>query len=186
MTKIGYARVSTEGQNLDLQVDALRRAGCTCIFQEKITGASRKRPALEDALAILRPGDSLVVWKLDRLGRSFQHLVSVIQTLEDDGKGFLSISDAIDTTTSTGKLMFHIIGAIAEFERSLISERTRAGLAAAKRRGKKLGRPRLLTSAQIETALALVHDEQPLPIIAKALTVSRTTLWRALEERKAA
>ena len=140
--KIGYARVSTEDQNLALQIDALRQQGCERIFEEKMTGASRSRPVLHETLAALRPGDVLVVWKLDRLGRSLQHLIEITAGLELRGIDFHSISDGIDTRTPAGKLLFHIVGAIAEFERSQISERTKAGMAAARLRGKRLGRPR--------------------------------------------
>jgi DNA invertase Pin-like site-specific DNA recombinase len=182
MTRIGYARVSTDDQNLDLQIDALRLAGCERIFREKKSGASRQRPRLNAALAALRPGDTLVVWKLDRLGRSFRHLVDVIETLEDEGKLFVSTSDGIDTSTPTGKLVCRIISAISDFERSLIVERTRAGMAAAKKRGKALGRRRAISPEQISQARLLQQAHLSLPCIARQLAVNRTTLWRTLEK----
>lgn len=186
MARIGYARVSTDDQNLDLQLDALHNAGCCQVFQEKITGASRHRPELDAAFASLQRGDALVVWKLDRLGRSFRHLVDMIEGLEDNGIGFISISDGIDTTTATGKLVCRIISAIADFERSLIAERTRAGMAAAKQRGKRFGRRSAISPAQVEQACVLLNANFSLTHIAKELCVNRTTLWRALEKRKAA
>ena len=140
---IGYARVSTMDQSLDLQFDALEKAGCDEIFQDHgISGAKAARPGLESALARLQPGDTLIVWKLDRLGRSVQHLAQLGNWLEERGILFLAISDAIDTRTPIGKFIFHIIAAVAEYERSLMSERTKAGLASARARGVKLGRPK--------------------------------------------
>ncbi len=139
--KVGYARVSTEDQSLDAQRDQLRADGCSEVFEEKITGKKDSRPALDKALAVLQPGDTLVVWKLDRLGRSVKHLTTLLHDLERRSVCFRSISDGIDTGTPTGKLMFHVLGAIAEFEAALVSERTKIGLQAAKQRGAKLGRP---------------------------------------------
>ena len=141
---IGYARVSTLEQNLDLQEDALKAAGCKKIYTDKTGGAKADRPGLERALADVRPGDSLVVWKLDRLGRSLKHLIETVTDLSERGVGFRSLQEAIDTTTSGGKLIFHVFGALAEFERDIIRERTLAGLAAARARGRKGGRPRHL------------------------------------------
>ena len=146
---IGYARISTIDQNLDLQLDALNRAGCKRIFQDEgISGAKAKRPGLEETLKALKRGDHLVVWKLDRLGRSLRHLIDLITSFEEKGIGFTSISDGIDTTTPIGKLFFHLSGAFAEYETNINSERTKAGMAAAKARGVKMGRPRKLTAAQ--------------------------------------
>lgn len=140
--RVGYARVSTEEQSLDLQLDALKRDGCERVFHDHgLSGAMVSRPALEAALKSLRFGDVLVVWKLDRLGRSLAHLISIIVSLEGRGVGFRSISEAIDTTSASGRLLFHIMGALAEFERTLISERTRAGMEAARARGVHVGRP---------------------------------------------
>jgi len=139
---IGYARISTLDQNLDLQLDALKRAGCEKIFQDEgFSGAKAKRPGLDDTLAALKPGDHLIVWKLDRLGRSLRHLIDLITMFEARGIGFTSLSDGIETTTPIGKLFFHLSGAFAEYERSINSERTKAGMAAAKARGVRIGRP---------------------------------------------
>lgn len=146
---IGYARISTTDQNLDLQLDALKAAGCERVYQDEgISGAKAKRPGLESALKRLRRDDVLVVWKLDRLGRSMRHLIELTTMFDAEGIGFRSLSDAIDTSTPGGKLYFHLMGAFAEFERNLISERTKAGMAAAKARGVKMGRPRKLTPVQ--------------------------------------
>ena len=153
--RIGYARISTIDQNLDLQLDALKAARCDAIYQDEgVSGAKAKRPGLDNALKTLKPGDQLVVWKLDRLGRSIRHLIDLTATLEEKGVGFRSLSDAIDTSTASGKLFFHITGAFAEFERNLISERTKAGMAAAKARGVKMGRPRKKTPEQEEAIAA--------------------------------
>lgn len=132
---VGYSRVSTLEQNADLQHDALKKAGCTEYFTDKVSGATSDREALQKALAFVRPGDTLVVWKLDRLGRSLKHLIETVSLLEERGVGFMSLTENIDTTTSTGTLIFHIFGALAEFERNLIRECTQAGLAAAQARG---------------------------------------------------
>jgi len=142
MTQIGYARCSTQDQNLDLQTDALRGAGCDKIFTEHASGGDRARVALAKALAYCRAGDVFVVWKLDRAGRSLVHLIEIVNELKTRGIGFKSLNDSIDTTTAAGSLMFHIMGAFAEFERSVIRERTLAGLAAARARGRIGGRPR--------------------------------------------
>lgn len=139
---IGYARVSTGEQNLDLQVDALKEADCQTILQEKMSGAIADRPKLEEALNFMRDGDTLVVWRLDRLGRSLKHLIEIINHLHDRGLYFKSLQENIDTVSSSGKLIFHIFGALAEFERNIISERTKAGLKAARARGRYGGRPR--------------------------------------------
>ena len=141
---IGYARVSTEDQNLALQLDALRAAGCELIFRDEgVSGSATDRVELNKALGALAAGDVLVVWKLDRLGRSLAHLMQIVTRLEADAIGFRSLSEVIDTTTASGRLLFHVVGAIAEFERNLISERTSAGMAAAKARGQHLGRERV-------------------------------------------
>src|SRR5512141_528014 len=138
---IGYARVSTQDQTLDLQRDALDKLGCTRVFTDTASGAQIERRGLEEALAFMREGDTLVVWRLDRLGRSLKHLLETVSVLEQRKIGFRSITENIDTTTSGGKLIFHVFGALAEFERDLIRERTLAGLAAARARGRKGGRP---------------------------------------------
>src|SRR5262249_38587318 len=146
---IGYARVSTHEQNLDLQRDALRKAGVSAknLYTDKITGTKENRPGLEQALSHLREGDTLVVWRLDRLGRSLKHLIETVTALHAQGVAFQSITENIDTSNATGKLVFHIFGALAEFERNLIRERSIAGLAAARARGRKGGRPTLNTSS---------------------------------------
>ena len=148
--KIGYARVSTYEQNLDLQTDALEKAGCEQVFHDQISGAKTKRPGFDEALSYLRSGNILVVWRLDRLSRSLKHLIETVNLLEEKGIGFQSLQESIDTTTSGGKLIFHIFGALAEFERNLIRERTQAGLAAARARGRKGGRPKSLDKKKRE------------------------------------
>ncbi len=179
--KIGYARVSTEDQHLDLQCDALRKAGCERIVEEKKSGADTRRPALTALLRALRAGDTLVVWKLDRLGRSLQDLIKILGVLERRGIGFCSVSDQIDTTTPAGKLVFHITGAVAEFERTLMSERTKAGMQAARLKGRKPGRPKVLTDVQTFSVRRMaICDEMPLSVIAHEMKVSKTTVWRAL------
>ena len=180
--KIGYARVSTDEQNLDLQRHALTAAGCAAIHEDRgLSGAARDRPGLAAALARLAPGDVLVVWKLDRLGRSLPDLVQLLDRLGQAGAGFASLSEAIDTTTAGGRLVFHLLGALAEFERALIAERTRAGMAAAKRRGKHVGRPRKLSPHQLAHARALLASGQETRAgIAALFEVDPTTLRRAL------
>src|SRR5215213_4756422 len=158
--QIGYARVSTDDQTLDLQLDALTKAGCARIFRDTVSGATAERRGLREALDHLRAGDTLVVWRLDRLGRSLRHLIDTMTTLEQRGVGFRSLTEAIDTTTSGGKLIFHIFGALAEFERDLIRERTHAGLTAARARGRLFGRPRALSPGKIEQLRTLAKDER--------------------------
>ena len=179
---IGYARVSTEDQNLGLQLDALTLAGCEKIFQDEgISGVVTDRRALNEALAALAPGDVLVTWKLDRLGRSLAHLIGITTRLEAEGIGFRSLSEAIDTTTASGRLLFHVMGALAEFERALISERTRAGMAAAKARGQHLGRERKITDEEALWAKRAIEAGRLSPYeVARTLQVSMMTLRRAL------
>jgi DNA invertase Pin-like site-specific DNA recombinase len=177
---IGYARISTGGQTLDLQRDALTAAGCERTFEDVASGAKADRPGLEEALAYARKGDTLVVWRLDRLGRSLQHLIATVTDLQSRGVGFRSLTEQIDTTTSGGKLVFHVFGALAEFERDLIRERTNAGLAAARARGRKGGRPKKLADPK---KLALVQklyndNEHDIATICDMLGVSRATLYR--------
>lgn len=150
--KIGYARVSTNGQELRMQLDALRAAGCERIYEEKASGAKADRPVLERVLKRLRPGDELVVWRLDRLGRALGHLVALVEDLGARGVAFSSLHERIETGSANGKLQFHMFCVLAEYERALISERTKAGLEAARRQGRFLGRPAALTNAQIEHA----------------------------------
>ena len=177
--KIGYARISTQDQNLDLQKDALEKAGCEKFFQDVASGVKDERKGLLEAIEFARRGDTLVVWKLDRLGRSLKHLIETINKLHSKGVGFASLQESIDTTTSGGKLVFHVFGALAEFERELIRERTNAGLQAARARGKQGGRPRKLTAKQIEIAATLMRDPAvSIDSICRTLNVSRPTLYR--------
>lgn len=181
---IGYARVSTADQTLALQDDALEQAGCEKIFRDVMSGAAADRPGLTEALEYARTGDVLVVWKLDRLGRSLGHLIEVVGQLQDRGVGFRSLQENMDTTTAGGQLIFHIFGALAEFERALIRERTNAGLAAARARGRVGGRPRRLTREQVQMARQLMTaGKSNVAEIAEALHVSRATLYRALQGR---
>jgi DNA invertase Pin-like site-specific DNA recombinase len=179
---IGYARVSTHEQTLNLQRDALEKAGCTKIFTDTASGAKTEREGLEQALVYVRKGDTLVVWRLDRLGRSLPHLITTLTGLEERGIGFKSLTENIDTTTSGGKLIFHIFGALAEFERNLIRERTLAGLAAARARGRKGGRPKSLTPEQIRIAQALYDDPtNAIADICRTLKITRFTLYRYIK-----
>jgi DNA invertase Pin-like site-specific DNA recombinase len=179
---IGYARVSTNEQNLDLQQDALKKAGVGSknIFTDTITGTKEERPGLAQALSHLRESDTLVVWRLDRLGRSLKHLIETVTALKQQGIAFKSITENIDTSTATGQLVFHIFGALAEFERNLINERTMAGLEAARARGRKGGRPRLKSAAgKVTTAKKLYRDRTlTIPEICKTLHISKATLYR--------
>jgi DNA invertase Pin-like site-specific DNA recombinase len=178
---IGYARVSTQEQTLDLQTDALERAGCEKIFTDTQSGAKAERPGLQAAMDHLRKGDTLVVWRLDRLGRTLKHLIVTITELSDNGIGFRSLQENIDTTTSGGKLIFHIFGALAEFEREVIRERTAAGLQAARARGRLGGRPKLqsLDPKKISLAQKLYADgSMPVKEICETLHIGRTTLYR--------
>jgi DNA invertase Pin-like site-specific DNA recombinase len=181
---IGYARVSTTEQDLALQTDALKKAGCDNIFDDTASGASTQRPGLTEALSYVRKGDTLVVWRLDRLGRSLRHLIDVIADLEKRGIGFRSLQESIDTTTSGGRLIFQIFGALAEFERNLIRERTQAGLTAARVRGRLGGRPKALDTNKIALAFRL-YDEKKHTIIeiCQMLKISKPTLYAYLEQR---
>jgi DNA invertase Pin-like site-specific DNA recombinase len=178
---IGYARVSTHDQTLNLQQDALQKAGCTKIFTDTASGAKAERKGLEEALNYVRKGDTLVVWRLDRLGRSLTHLITTMIDLEGRGIGFKSLTENIDTTTSGGKLIFHIFGALAEFERNLIRERTTAGLSAARARGRRGGRPRALTGKQLSIAQDLYDKRHPIAEIYRTLKVSKATLYRSIK-----
>ena len=181
--KIGYARVSTLDQNPELQFDALTAAGCEKVFQDKISGAKAERPGLAEALAFLRPGDSLVVWRLDRLGRSLKHLLEVVEDLESRGVGFISLQEGFDTTTSGGKLVFQIFGALAEFEKNLIRERTTAGLAAARARGRKGGRKEKLTPKQVETLKKMAANKEiAVTEICRVMSITRPTYYRYMRE----
>jgi DNA invertase Pin-like site-specific DNA recombinase len=178
---IGYARVSTQDQNPQLQLDALASASCEQVFHETATGTLRERPQLTACLRTLRKGDALVVWKLDRLARSLKDLVEIVHDLNQRGVGFRSLTESIDTTSSGGRLVFHIFGALAEFEHSLIRERTIAGLAAARARGRKGGRKPALSSADVRKAAAMLADPSITKAeVAKHFAVSRVTLNSSL------
>lgn len=182
MSKIGYARVSTADQELGLQLDALNAGGCERIFEEKASGAKADRPILAETLAYLRPGDTLVVWRLDRLGRSLKHLIATVTGLEERDVAFASVTEGLDTSTPGGKLVFHIFGALAEFERAMIRERTIAGLIAARARGRIGGRPRALTPEQIRLVRKMQDEaDNSVQGIADVFGVSRATIYRALE-----
>lgn len=182
MANIGYARVSTAEQDAALQRDRLAAAGCKVIFDDVASGAKTDRPGLTAALAHLREGDVLVVWKLDRLGRSLRHLVDTVTALEARGIGLRSLTEAIDTTTPGGRLIFHVFGALGQFERDLIRERTRAGLDAAAARGRKGGRRPVLTAEKIARAKALVAEGLTVTEAAGRLKVSKSTLYNRLRE----
>lgn len=183
---VGYARVSTQDQKPALQLDALKAVGCEKVFVEKASGAQRERPEMKAALDYMRAGDTLVVWKLDRLARSMKQLIETVEMLEGQGIGFRSLTEAIDTTTAGGKLVFHIFGALAEFERSIIRERTRAGLDAAKARGRRGGRPPKLTEKDLTVARAMLAEASiTVEDVAKRLGVSPATLYRHLPAARA-
>ncbi|WP_323126497.1 recombinase family protein [Aliarcobacter butzleri] len=179
--QIGYARVSTLDQNLDLQIDALNQAGCKKIFQEKITGTKLKREQLQNAIDYLRAGDVLVIWKLDRLGRSLKDLLLIVNELNQKEIGLKSLHENIDTTTPTGKLIFHIFASLAEFEKDVIKERTNAGLKAARARGRVGGRPKKLTNKQL-TLLKTLHQDKntSLSDISNILGISKKTIYNYL------
>ncbi len=175
---IGYARVSTQDQNLNLQIDALTKAGCEKVFEDKVSGTRAERPGLTKALELMRTGDTLVVWKLDRLGRSVKHLVDLVAGLQKQGIQFKSLTDAIDTGTPSGRLFFHVMASLAEMERELTVERTRAGLEMARQLGRKGGRKRLMTDSKILSAKKLLANGVPPRDVAKNLGVSVPTLYR--------
>ena len=182
--KIGYVRVSKQEQNEALQIDALKEAGCEKWFVDKITGSKAERKGLSDALKYLRPEDTFIVWKLDRAGRSLKHLIELLTYLDQQEIGFSSLTEQIDTTTPGGKLIFHLMGALAEFERDLIRERTNAGLAAARARGRVGGRPRKLkTGGKVALARQMFADQShSIPEICAALSISRATLYRYVKK----
>lgn len=180
--RIGYARVSTQDQHPELQLDALTAAGCEQIFQEKVSGKDKDRPELDTCLKVLRTGDTLIVWRLDRLGRSLKDLVEIVHTLEARGVSFQSLTESIDTSNAGGKLVFHVFAALAEFERNLIRERTIAGLTAARARGRMGGRRVKMSKADVRKAAAMLLD--PLMTkteVAKHFDVTRVTLNLALK-----
>jgi DNA invertase Pin-like site-specific DNA recombinase len=176
--RIGYARVSTEDQSLDLQLDALRQAGCERVFTEKASAAKTHRPGLCEARSHMRNGDVLVVWKLDRLGRSVKGLVDLVDKLAEEGVQFHSLTDGIDTTTPHGRFFFHLMASLAQMERELNAERTKAGLDAARKRGRMVGRKRRMTPSKIESAQQLLGGGMAPREVAKNLGVSIPTLYR--------
>lgn len=181
---VGYARVSTQEQNLQLQLDALEKAGCIEIFEEKMTGTKRDRPALNEMLRMLREGDRVIVYKLDRISRSTKHLIELAELFEEKGVEFVSIRDNIDTSTATGKFFFRMMASIAELERDIISERTKAGLESARARGRKGGRPKAPKKA-LQTALKMYHSKDySISEIVKATGISQATLYRALKQQE--
>ncbi|HGC8067004.1 TPA: recombinase family protein [Yersinia enterocolitica] len=182
-TLIGYARVSTPDQNLAMQVEALEKAGCHRVFTDVASGAKASRPGLDEALAYLREGDSLVVWKIDRLGRSLSHLVQTVDDLRDRGVSFRSLNDAgIDTTTRNGKLLFNLFATLAEFERDLIRERTKAGLESAAARGRHGGRRPVITPSKLDKAQKLMAKGLSVREAAAAIKVGKTALYDALRD----
>jgi DNA invertase Pin-like site-specific DNA recombinase len=182
---IGYARVSTQDQTLDLQTDALKRVGCEKIFTDMTSGAKAERSGLQEAMNHLRAGDTLVVWRLDRLGRTLKHLIATITGLSEHGVGFRSLQESMDTTTSGGKLIFHIFGALAEFEREVIRERTNAGLQAARARGRVGGRPSIQALDPKKVALAKkLYADRSMSVkeICTQLRIGRATLYRYIKD----
>ena len=185
LARIGYARVSTDGQEIALQLDALRAAGCDRIFEDQASGAKADRPGLIEALAYAREGDALVIWKLDRLGRSLPHLIETVSQLEKRGVGLRSLTEAIDTTTPGGRLIFHVFGALGQFERDLIRERTRAGLSAAAARGRRGGRKPVVTTDKLERAKAFLAKGLTVREAATRLKIGKTALYAALSQETA-
>ena len=179
---IGYARVSTHDQNLDLQKDALKSAGCEKFFVDEASGVAGARPGLHQAMDQLREGDVLVVWRLDRLGRSLRNLLDLVAQLEEKKVGFRSLQESMDTSSSGGKLIFHVFGALAEFERNLIQDRTNAGLAAARARGRKGGRQRKLNEKQRKLAIRLYNEGNPVNEICQTMHISKPTLYRYVRD----
>ncbi|MBE2887218.1 recombinase family protein [Geobacter anodireducens] len=177
---IGYARVSTQDQNLELQHEALKLAGCERIYEDKVSGSRAERPGLGKVLEVLREGDTLVVWKLDRLGRSVKHLVDLVAELSEQKVHFRSLTDAIDTSTPSGRFFFHVMASLAQMERELTIERTRAGLEVARQLGRKGGRKRQMTDSKIESAKKLLSSGVPPKDVAENLGVSIPTLYRWL------
>lgn len=179
---IGYARVSTDDQNLDLQLDALKAAGCEQTYADKLGGAVKLRPGLDEAFKYLRPGDTLVIWKLDRLGRTVKGLVDLVEDLQARDIQFRSLTDGIDTSTPSGRFFFHVMAAMAQMERELIRERTQAGLAAAKARGRTGGRKRVMDASKVSAAKKLLEAGTSATEVAKNLGVGRATLYRAMAQ----
>ena len=181
--KIGYARISTEDQNLDLQIDALKAAGCERIYTDKISGSTTSRPEFNKMLEALRPGDVLTVWKLDRIGRSLKHLIEVVENLHADSVDLHLITEGIDTSTPAGKMAYQMMGAVAEYERNVIKERVSAGLQAARKRGRVGGRPSALTYEQQKNAVAMYHSKaMSAAAIAKQFGISKPTLYSYVKD----
>ncbi|WP_218081719.1 recombinase family protein [Anthocerotibacter panamensis] len=181
---IGYARVSTDDQNLDLQQDALQKAGCDKIYEDKISGAKADRPGLITALEVIRADDTLVIWRLDRLGRSLKDLIHLMEVLNQKEAGLLSLQESINTASSAGKLVFHIFGSLAEFERNLIRERTQAGMAAARARGRQGGRPKALDPEKRKLAIRLYQEQKyTVQEICRMMQISKPTLYKYLDEQ---
>ena len=180
---IGYARVSTNDQNLDLQKDALEKAGCEQIYEDRVSGTKARRPGLEQAFSHLRSGDTFVVWRLDRLGRSLRHLIDTVTELQDKGIGFKSLTENIDTTTTGGRLIFNIFSSLAQFEAEIIRERTQAGLQSARARGRTGGRPKVLSDNQIRMLRQLAADkDRSVDEICQTLGIGRTTYYRYIQD----
>ncbi|NER40074.1 MAG: recombinase family protein [Oscillatoria sp. SIO1A7] len=176
---VGYARVSTEDQSLDLQLDELKVCGCERIYSEQISGVKENRPELEQALQFVRSGDTLVVWRLDRLGRSLKHVIEIINRLALEGINFVSLKEGFDTTSAAGQFFFHVVASFAQYERALLQERTMAGLAAARARGRKGGRPRKLSEVQVAQAKALAADPKiSIDSICETYGISLRTYYR--------
>ncbi|RWO03213.1 MAG: recombinase family protein [Mesorhizobium sp.] len=186
MTVIGYARVSTRDQDTALQLDALQKAGCEKLFEDKASGVKTDRPGLAEAIHYAREGDTLTVWKLDRLGRSMKHLIEIVTELEAKGVGFRSLTENIDTTTSGGRLVFHLFGALAQFERDLIRERTRAGLQAAEERGRRGGRQAVVTSEKLAKARQHLAAGLNVREAGARVKIGKTALYEALKAEKSA
>ena len=182
--KIGYARVSTIEQNLELQVDALKKYGCEKIFTDKASGAKDDRPGLNSAIEFARKGDEIVVWKLDRLGRSIKHLIHTVNDLNEDKIGFSSLTESINTESASGRLVFHVFSALAEFERDLIRSRTVAGLEAARARGRNGGRPKVMDEEKLTLAKTLYENKElSIKQICNSLNISKSTLYRNLTKK---
>jgi DNA invertase Pin-like site-specific DNA recombinase len=183
---LGYARVSTDDQNLNLQRDALQAAGCTQIYEDHISGTKATRPGLQQALSVARAGDVLVVWRLDRLSRSLKDLIGMVETLSERGIELQSLSEGLATNSNSGQLIFHIFGALAEFERNLIRERTQAGLKAARARGRKGGRPKTLEPSKRQLAVKLYEERQyTIDEICRMMGISKPTLYNYIAEVRA-
>jgi len=183
--KIGYARVSTYDQNLDLQINDLKEKGCEKIFEEKVSGSKANRPVFNDMISHLRKGDSLIVWKLDRLGRSLKDLLDIVSSLQEKGIEIISLKENIDTTSTTGRLIFSIFGALAEYEKDIIRERTMAGLSAARARGKVGGRKKLLNEKEIKLLKKIAEDKEiSISQICQKFKICRKTFYNYVYYRK--